>query len=170
MRQAQRGDTIPSVNNSTVPISNYFPVSTISINMKKVTGIGGVFFKSQDPKKAREWYAEHLGFVTNEYGSLFEFRDAEHPEKKAYTQWSPFASDTKYFESYPGEFMMNFRVENMEALVDSLRNSGVTICDEIEAFDYGKFVHILDHEGRKIELWEPVDEVFTKSEGENTTK
>lgn len=68
--------------------------------MKKVTGIGGIFFKSQDPKKAREWYAEHLGLVTNEYGSLFEFRDAEHPEKKAYTQWSPFAADTNYFEPY----------------------------------------------------------------------
>jgi predicted enzyme related to lactoylglutathione lyase len=129
--------------------------------MKKVTGIGGIFFKSTDPQKSRDWYRDNLGLVTNEYGSLFEFRQADNPEEKGYTQWSPFADDTKYFEPSKKEFMINFRVENMEQLVAELKSNGVTICDEIEEFEYGKFVHIMDNDGNKIELWEPIDSVFT---------
>ena len=136
----------------------------------RVTGIGGIFFKSKDPKQQRNWYADNLGLKTNEYGSLFEFRQGAAPEKIGYLQWSPFPEDTKYFAPSDRDFMINYRVENMVELVDQLKADGVTICDEIEEFDYGKFVHILDPEGNKIELWEPIDEPFTKQNKGNTTK
>jgi len=125
--------------------------------MKKVTGIGGVFFKCKDPKKVREWYKTHLGMDTNDYGASFEWRQAEDPSKKATTQWSPFTENTKYFEPSTKEFMINYRVENLEALVAQLKTEGVTIVDAIETYSYGKFVHIVDLEGNKIELWEPID-------------
>lgn len=131
--------------------------------MKKVTGIGGIFFKSDNPESSREWYAKHLGLNTNEYGSLFEFREADRPERKAYLQWSPFKSSTDYFEPSKKEFMINFRVDNLETLAAELKKEGVTICDEIAVYEYGKFLHIMDEEGNKIELWEPIDEAFDEN-------
>jgi predicted enzyme related to lactoylglutathione lyase len=128
--------------------------------MKRVTGVGGIFFKCQDPENIKAWYAQHLGFNTDQYGTNFEWRQASDPQKKGFTQWSPFAANTKYFEPSTREFMINFRVEDLEALVPLLKAEGVTVLDEIESFDYGKFVHILDPEGNKIELWEPVDEHY----------
>jgi predicted enzyme related to lactoylglutathione lyase len=128
----------------------------------KVTGIGGIFFKCKDTGKIKQWYSENLGMPTDEYGSLFEFRKADDPEAKGYLQWSPFSEKTKYFEPSEKEFMINYRVENIELLLEDLKNNGVTIVDSIETFDYGKFVHIMDPENNKIELWEPVDSVFTK--------
>ena len=138
--------------------------------MKKVTGIGGIFFKSDDPVKIREWYANHLGLVTNDYGSLFEYREGADPEKVAYLQWSPFEKDTKYMEPSKKDFMINFRVADIEGLVKELKQNGVKVLDEIEEYEYGKFVHILDPEGNKIELWEPVDKVFTDLYKGETTK
>ncbi|MBL4752051.1 MAG: VOC family protein [Flavobacteriales bacterium] len=136
---------------------------------KKVTGVGGIFFKCKDPEQMRNWYKANLGLVTNEYGALFEFRSTDEPEDKGYLQWSPFEEKTKYFEPLKKEFMINYRVENIEALVDELKEAGVEIVDSIEAFEYGKFVHIMDPEGNKIELWEPVDKVFTDMyEGQTT--
>ncbi|TSA28963.1 MAG: VOC family protein [Bacteroidetes bacterium] len=133
-----------------------------------VTGIGGIFFRSKDPQKAREWYGRNLGLVINDYGSSFEFRNANRPEEINYLQWSPFAEETEYFNPSEKEFMINYRVQNMEGLVKKLRKNGVTIVDEIEEYDYGKFVHIMDPEGNKIELWEPVDSVLTKMGGATT--
>lgn len=130
--------------------------------MKKVTGIGGVFFKCKDPDGVKEWYKEHLGFDTDQWGTNFEWRKSGDPEKKGFTQWSPFSDKTEYFQPSTKEFMINYRVENIEELVKELRQSGVTICDEIETFEYGKFVHILDLEGNKIELWEPNDIEYDK--------
>ena len=118
----------------------------------------------------KNWYNEHLGLRTDQYGALFEFRQADAPEKPAYLQWSTFAQDTKYFEPSTKDFMINYRVENLEELVEELRAQGVTILDEIETYDYGKFVHILDPENNKIELWEPVDQIFTGSHGDTATK
>ncbi len=129
---------------------------------KKVTGIGGIFFKCDDPQKMKDWYSEHLGMKTNEYGALFEFRSSNEPEKKGYLQWSPFNSDTKYFHPSEKGYMINYRVEDLEGLVEEFKAAGVEVLDDIETYEYGKFVHILDPEGNKIELWEPVDEVFTK--------
>ena len=137
--------------------------------MKRVTGVGGIFFKCKDPDQIKSWYNEHLGLNTDQYGALFEWRQGSAPEKRGYTQWSPFKEDTTYFAPSQKDFMINFRVENLEELVKLLREEGVEILDEIETFDYGKFVHILDPEGNKIELWEPVDEVFTDQyEGKST--
>ena len=123
--------------------------------MKRVTGIGGIFFKCKDPSQMKEWYARHLGLNTDEYGAGFEWLEVSDPTKKGLTQWSPFEENTSYFDPSPREFMINYRVENLEALVAELIKEGVTIVDEIETYDFGKFVHILDAEGNKVELWEP---------------
>ncbi|MDP4148211.1 MAG: VOC family protein [Bacteroidota bacterium] len=123
--------------------------------MKKVTGIGGVFFKCKDPKAINEWYKTHLGFDTTPYGTSFEWLQLDDPAKKGLTQWNPFPAHTKYFDPSAKDFMINYRVENLEALVEELRKEKVTILDQIEAVEYGKFVHILDPEGNKIQLWEP---------------
>ena len=141
--------------------------------MRKVTGIGGIFFKCKDPKKIKEWYQKHLGLNTNQYGAVFEWRQGADTTKKGFTQWSPFSEKTKYFEPSTKDFMINYRVENLEALVDELKKEGVTIADSIETVEYGKFVHIIDIEGNKVELWEPNDIVYEKlgkQIGSKTTK
>jgi len=125
--------------------------------MKKVTGIGGIFFKCKDPNKIREWYNTNLGINANEYGASFEWRESDDSTKKGITQWTPFKETTKYFEPSTKDFMINYRVENIENLVEELKKNGVTIVDTTQTFDYGKFVHILDPEGNKIELWEPTE-------------
>ncbi|MFC2186099.1 VOC family protein [Fulvivirgaceae bacterium LMO-SS25] len=129
---------------------------------KRVTGIGGIFFKCKDPKAMKQWYGRHLGLQTDDYGTNFEWRQAANPEKKGFSQWSTMSESTKHMEPSKKDFMINYRVENLEWLVEQLRAEGVTICDEIEAFEYGKFVHILDPEGNKIELWEPNDIEYDK--------
>jgi len=137
-------------------------------SIPRVTGIGGIFFFSDNPEKTRQWYADHLGLAVNEWGSSFEFRNANRPDEINYLQWSPFKQGSEYFQPSEKEFMINYRVQHIEKLVENLRNNGVTILDSIETFDYGKFVHIMDAEGNKIELWEPVDHVFTEMGGETT--
>ncbi len=142
-------------------------------SFKKVTGIGGIFFKCKDPKKIREWYRKHLGLNTNQYGSVFEWRQGADTTKKGFTQWSTFGEKTKYFEPSTKDFMINYRVENLEALVAQLLIDGVTIVDKIESVEYGKFVHVVDIEGNKIELWEANDieyEKLGKKMGAITTK
>ncbi|CAN5269000.1 hypothetical protein BH09BAC2_BH09BAC2_01520 [soil metagenome] len=132
------------------------------VQPKKVTGIGGIFFKCKEPKKVREWYQKHLGLNTNPYGAVFEWHKGADSSKKGFTQWSPFKETTKYFEPSVKDFMINYTVENLESLVEQLRNDGVIITDKIEVVEYGKFVHILDLEGNKIELWEPNDIEYEK--------
>ncbi|MFM9826461.1 VOC family protein [Flavobacterium sp.] len=141
--------------------------------MKKVTGIGGIFFKCRDPKQMREWYETNLGLNTNEYGAVFEWRQGADSTKKGFSQWSPFSEKTKYFEPSTKNFMINYRVENIETLIEELKKNGVTVVDTIETVEYGKFVHIMDIEGNKIELWEPNDIEFEKlgeQIGAKTTK
>lgn len=124
--------------------------------MRKVTGIGGIFFKCKDPKKMTEWYQKNLGLNTNPYGgATFEWYEGADSTKKAQTQWQPFSEKTKYFEPSTKDFMINYRVENLEALVEEFKKNGVTVVDAIETVDFGKFVHILDVEGNKVQLWEP---------------
>lgn len=125
--------------------------------MAKVTGIGGIFFKCKDPKKLTEWYKDNLGLNTNPYGATFEWYEGHDNTQKAQTQWSPFAETTKYFDPSTKDYMINYRVDNLESMVEELKKNGVTIVDKIETYDYGKFVHILDAEGNKIQLWEPID-------------
>ena len=136
---------------------------------KKVTGIGGIFFKCNDPEKMKSWYHKNLGLVTNEYGSVFEFRRTDMPEKKGYTIWSPFEEKTTYFQPSEKEFMINYRVVDIEGMVKDFEKAGIKVVDKIEIYEYGKFVHIMDPEGNKIELWEPIDSVFTEMyEGKTT--
>lgn len=144
-----------------------------STQLKRVTGIGGIFFKCKDPKAIRAWYQTHLGLNTNQYGTVFEWRQADDSTKKGFSQWSPFGEKTKYFEPSTKDFMINYRVANLTALVEELKREGVTVTDTIETFDYGKFVHIMDIEGNKIELWEPNDDVYEQlgiQMGAKTTK
>ncbi|HOY37714.1 MAG TPA: VOC family protein [Bacteroidales bacterium] len=125
--------------------------------MKRVTGIGGIFFKCKEPEKLKQWYQTHLGFDINEFGAMFAWREDVDSSKTGYTIWSPFNESTDYFEPSTKDFMINYRVENLEALVKELNREGVTVLDSIETYDFGKFVHILDLEGNKIELWEPTN-------------
>jgi len=125
---------------------------------KRVTGIGGLFFKSKDPKASKNWYKTHLGFNTDDYGCTFWWKDKEGND--ASTQWSPFKDDTTYFEPSKKDFMFNYRVEDLEALIKTLREEGVTIVGDMQTYEYGKFAWILDNENNKIELWEPIDAAF----------
>ncbi|MBN7815825.1 VOC family protein [Algoriphagus pacificus] len=127
---------------------------------KRVTAIGGIFFKVKDPSKTKDWYKKHLGLQTDDYGTTFEWRSSENPDQKGFTQWSPMKDTTGYFKPSEKDFMINYCVENLEELVEELKKEGVTILDEIASYDYGKFVHILDPDGHSIELWEPVNEVY----------
>ena len=134
--------------------------NTVSTNdtTPKVTGIGGIFFFSDNPEETKEWYAKNLGLEINEWGSCsFESRNVNKPDEINSLQWSPFKKGSEYFAPSKKEFMINYRVQNIEALVNKLKANGVTILDSIETYDYGKFVHIMDTEGNKIELWEPND-------------
>ncbi|MCI4647856.1 VOC family protein [Phaeodactylibacter sp.] len=128
--------------------------------MKKVTSLGGIFFRSKDPENTKAWYQKHLGLRVGPYGTNFEWRHADQPDQKGFTLWSPFDHHTDYFGSTDQDFMISFRVDDLEALVIELRAEGVTIIDEIATYEYGKFVHILDADDRRIELWEPNDEYY----------
>jgi predicted enzyme related to lactoylglutathione lyase len=134
----------------------------------RVTGIGGIFFGSKNPKDTREWYGKNLGLAIDDYGSPFEFRNANNPEERNYLIWSPFEKGSDYFSPSDKDFMINYRVQNIEGLVKKLKENGVTIVDKIESYDYGKFVHVMDPDGNKIELWEPVDSILTKKGGKTT--
>ena len=132
---------------------------------KRVTGLGGFFFKAKDPDKVKKWYNEHLGLNTDRYGCTFWWKDKEGNDCS--TQWSPMNEDTDYYKPSEQPFMMNFRVENLEELLKTLKEEGVQVVGEMETYDYGKFGWIMDPEGNKIELWEPVDSVFLEDQGEN---
>lgn len=138
--------------------------------MKRVTAIGGIFIKYEDPESIRNWYRDHLGLNTDKYGTSFEWRKSDKPDEKGYNVWSTFARDTKYFEPSEKDFMLNFRVDDLAALLPILRSEGVTVLDEIEELPYGKFAHILDPEGNKIELWEAVDDNYGEMAAPGITK
>lgn len=130
----------------------------------RVTGIGGIFFFSDHPEQTRDWYAKNLGFDVNEWGATFSSRNNERPEEVNHLQWSPFQTGSDYFQPSKKEFMINYRVENIEAMIEQLKGNGVTILDDIATYEYGKFVHILDADGNKIELWEAVDDKLIDSD------
>ena len=125
---------------------------------KRVTGIGGIFFKTKDPKTTKDWYNKHLGLNTDQWGSTFWWKDKE--VNDCSTQWSPMKEDTDYYEPSKKQFMINYRVENLEELLEELKKEGVEIVGEMQTFDYGKFGWIMDPDGNKIELWEPNDKAF----------
>lgn len=123
----------------------------------KVTGVGGIFFYAENPQETQKWYSENLGIEINDWGSSsFESRDINDPAKINSFQWKAFKKNEDYFSPSKKAFMINYQVQNIEELVKKLKANGVAVLDRIETYDYGKFVHILDAEGNKIELWEPV--------------
>jgi predicted enzyme related to lactoylglutathione lyase len=127
--------------------------------MKHVLGIGGIFFKAENPEKLGAWYKEHLGLDVEEYGGV-TFREGEKagdgsPPRQAYTVWSPFDADTEYFSPSTKPFMINFRVANLDALLAKLRSEGVTVDEKTDKSDFGYFGWAMDPEGNRIELWEP---------------
>lgn len=122
----------------------------------KVTGIGGIFFFSDNPQETKEWYARNLGLEINAWGSSsFESRNINRPDEITSLQWKPFKKGDEYFSPSSKDFMINYQVQNIEGLVSKLKENGVTVLDSIVSYDFGKFVHIMDSEGNKIELWEP---------------
>ncbi len=141
---------------------NYKIEQNMDEEKPRVTGVGGIFFKSKNPDEMKTWYQENLGLNTDQWGTNFEWFQGRDSSKKGFTQWSPFSKNTKYFEPAKNDFMINYRVAHLEKLLEQLKKNGVTILDSIETFEYGKFVHILDNEGNKIELWEPNDVEYEK--------
>lgn len=134
---------------------NEMPDQASDKDQPKVTSIGGIFFYTENPENTRNWYAENLGIEVNDWGSTFESRNIQNPEEINSLQWSPFKNGSEYFEPSKKEFMINYRVQHIERLVEQLKANNVTVLDEIAVYDYGKFVHIMDADGNKIELWEP---------------
>lgn len=135
----------------------------------RVTGLGGIFFKAKSPASLKEWYAKNLGLNMDPYGTLFEWRLAGDSAKVGTTQWSVFKSTTKYFEPSQKDFMINYRVNDLVALQEQLKKENVVIVDTMVTYEYGKFLHIMDPEGNKIELWEPIDWKFDRT-GKGITK
>ncbi len=134
-------------------------------NEHTIAGLGGVFFKSKDPKALCKWYDEHLGthFGENTWNT-FKWRERENPSKIGRTEFSVFKETTSYFQPSEKRFMFNFRVKNLDAMLAKLKAKGVHVEEKTETYDYGKFGWIVDLEGNKIELWEPVDEVLEEFE------
>jgi predicted enzyme related to lactoylglutathione lyase len=124
--------------------------------MKRVTGIGGIFFKSKDPTALKAWYRQHLEIESGADGGIaFEWREKDKPDEVGMTVWAPFREDTKYFEPSKASFMINYRVEDLDAVLDALRAEGVTVADETEDSEYGRFGWVMDPEGNRLELWQP---------------
>lgn len=124
--------------------------------MKRVTGLGGIFFKCKDPESVKDWYAKHLGLPVDAEGGInFQWRDPDDPKVMGRTVWASFPDDTDYFQPSRAQFMINYRVDDLKALLARLREEGVQVDNKVEEYDYGKFGWITDPEGNRIELWEP---------------
>lgn len=124
--------------------------------MKRVTGIGGVFFKSQDPKALGAWYKTHLGIDVQDWGgAAFDWKGPDNPEGTGTTAWSLFPANTKHLAPGVAPFMINYRVADLPALIAALRTEGVQVEGQVEESEYGKFGWVVDPEGNKVELWQP---------------
>jgi len=128
--------------------------------MKRVTGIGGFFFKAKNPKALAAWYKEHLGVPIDESfgGYAFDWKNQRNRPDNGYTIWSPFKEDTEYIEPSKKDFMFNFIVDDLEALLAVLEEEGIEQAGSMEDTEFGKFAWVLDPEGNKVELWEPAEE------------
>ncbi len=141
--------------NNTIKTNNQMEI-IMNDTIPKVTGVGGIFFYSDNLKESKEWYTKNLGIEINDWGSSsFESRNINKPDEINSLQWKPFKKGDEYFSPSKKDFMINYTVQNIEGLVNKLKENGVTVLDSISSYDYGKFVHIMDAEGNKIELWEP---------------
>ena len=125
--------------------------------MKRVTGIGGIFFKAKDPKALGAWYKTHLGIAIEEWGgAAFQWKGPDNPEGGGMTVWGPFAADTSYFAPSTASFMINYRVEDLDAVLAALRAEGVQVEEKVDESEQGRFGWVIDPEGNKIELWQPL--------------
>jgi len=129
---------------------------------RSVRAIGGIFFRSQDPTRTREWYQHHLGLRTDSTGTNFAWRHFDDASRPGFSQWAPFSQDTRYFGDQDQQFMVNYRVDDLERLLTELRSEGVTIVGDVQRESYGAFAHIIDIDGRMVELWEPIDSEYKK--------
>jgi len=120
--------------------------------MERVVGVGGIFFKAKDPAKLKAWYRDHLGFPTDEHGETMFGGEGD---PKPFLVWSPFPSDTTYFEPSQASFMLNFRVKDLHAMLAQLRAAGALVDDKVQEAPFGKFGWVMDPEGNRIELWQP---------------
>lgn len=128
----------------------------------RITGIGGIFFKSKDPVTLKAWYSQHLGIRMEQGGATFEWRQGMDSTKKGFTAWAAFKETTKYFQPSDKQFMINYRVEQLDQLLANLKTAGILPADSVQKTSYGNFVHLMDPEGNKIELWEPNDVEYAK--------
>ena len=133
----------------------------MSAKKGKITGLGGVFFKAKNPNAMKQWYDDNFRLGSDQYGKAFSWRDVNDKEHISYTQWSVMKDDTDYFDPGKQQYMINYRVENLDELLDELKSKGIKQIGAVDKYDYGNFAWVLDPEGNKIELWEPVDQVFT---------
>jgi predicted enzyme related to lactoylglutathione lyase len=124
--------------------------------MEQVTGIGGVFFKAKEPQRMAAWYQQHLGIQANDGSMDFTWREKDHPERIGRTVWAIFPAESDYFGQSSSSLMINYRVANLDRMLKQLRAAGVKI-EKVEDFDYGRFAWIMDPEGNRIELWEPIE-------------
>ena len=126
--------------------------------MERVTGIGGIFFKANDPDKLATWYREHLGIAPSADGSVvFRWREDKTPETRGYTVWAPFPAATRYFDPSTAPFMINYRVRDLDLVLAELAKEGVTV-ERREDSEFGRFAWLQDPEGNRIELWQPAGE------------
>jgi predicted enzyme related to lactoylglutathione lyase len=125
--------------------------------MERVSGIGGIFFKAHDPARMAAWYRDHLGIQAEGGNAEFKWREEAHPNRPGRTVWSIFPSDTDYLGPSSTPFMINYRVGNLDRMLEQLRQAGI-VADKVEDYDYGRFAWITDPEGNRIELWEPTGE------------
>lgn len=126
--------------------------------MARVTGLGGFFFTSDDPDALSDWYRTHLGVPVGEHGFAFQWRDVDAPDRVGRTVWSAFETGTDYFAPSTVSYVVNFRVDDLDGVLDRCREAGIEVVGDVETYSYGRFGWILDPEGRKVELWEPAGE------------
>lgn len=124
--------------------------------MKRVTGIGGIFLQSEDPARLRDWYRRHLGLEIEDWGGVaFSWKSAANPQGEGTTVWSVFAGSSRHFAPGRASFMVNYRVDDLRALLAALRDEGCEVVGDVDESEFGKFGWVLDPDGNKIELWEP---------------
>ena len=123
--------------------------------MEKVTGIGGIFFKARDPERMSAWYREHLGICSEDGHADFIWREQDRPDEVGRTVWSVFPLDTDYFGPTGPPFMVNYRVADLQGLLEALRGEGCNVLEKTDDSAYGKFGWVIDPEGNKVELWQP---------------
>ncbi len=128
------------------------------MSKKKVTGIGGIIFKSENPEKTREWYAKHLGFQNDDHGTIFQWQNEK--GEKGHTVWSPMQRDSSHFDDGDKDYILNLRVDDLDNILEEMRAEGVEQIGETQVYDYGRFAYVRDPDGMKVELWEPNDQAF----------